>query len=108
MINLWGLSNISKISNNRSLNNENSSFLVDSWNINYPVLNRYIHDNKLTKKYFNLFYCHRQFKVISRFNYVSKFWFYYFLHFLSKIFYFLNKYIPVNLKKYLKSKLKNA
>jgi len=107
MINLWGVSNINKISNDRSLNNENSGFLTESWNNNYPVFMNFLNNNGLNKKYLDLFYCHRQFKIIAKKEYFLKFWLIYINYIFKKFFENIKKIIPLNIKIYIKNKLKS-
>jgi hypothetical protein len=85
MINLWGISGISKISNDRSLNNETSVFLINSWNKNFPVFNRFLKDKDLSKNFLDLVYCHCQFKIIERKKYFFRFWLFHIIHFFIRI-----------------------
>jgi hypothetical protein len=102
MINLWGVSNIRKIFNDRKLNNENSTYLKSSWSDNLIVLNRYLENNNLTKKYLDLLYCHQQFDIKIKYKYILKFWKFYIQNFCKKMSKLLKSFIPKKVKLYLK------
>ncbi len=65
MINLYEISKISKIENDRQLTNEPNAFLTESHKKNSLTFNNFLNDFKISKKYFDLAYCHIKFKNVS-------------------------------------------
>ncbi|MCX6757178.1 MAG: hypothetical protein NTW35_03475 [Candidatus Nomurabacteria bacterium] len=105
MVNLWGVTNISKISNDRTLNNESMNFLMESWNNNFPVLSNFLSANKISKNYIDLVYCHLQFKVIKKYKYIRKFLFFYIIYSYKYFIKIIKNMVPKTIKSYLKGKL---
>ena len=64
-INLFGISNISKIENDRVVNNETNTWLLNCWLKNKVVLDRFISEYKLSRHLDNLTYCHSQFRLLT-------------------------------------------
>lgn len=98
MVNLWGISNISKVRNDRSLNNETSTFFTESLKKNWPPFYNYLCDYNLSRKYNSLLYCHKKFKVLNVKKYIEKFSSFYIL-------YYLKQAVPIKIKNYLKKHL---
>jgi hypothetical protein len=65
MINLYDISKISKIENDRQLVSEPNAFLTESHKKNSLVFNKFLNDFKISKSYFDLAYCHIRFKNVS-------------------------------------------
>lgn len=99
MINLWNVVNILKIQNNRILNKESDLFFTESLNYNNPIFYKFIKEEKINKKYKRLFYCHRQFEVIDKYNYYKKF-------IIFNLIYFIKELTPIQLKVKIKKILK--
>lgn len=98
MINLWGISNINKVRNDRSLNNETSAFFTESLKRNWPLFYNYLRDYNLSKNYNSLLYCHKKFKVLSVKKYIEKFSLFYIL-------YYLKQAVPIKIKIFIKKYL---
>lgn len=73
MINIWGLSDISKIVNDRKVTKEGKKYLEDSWNENYKVFAQFLKAYKLNNDFLNLTYLHTRFTPLGTFKYYRRF-----------------------------------
>lgn len=74
MVNIYEESKAYKISNDRKLTNESDQFLINSWKLNSITFNKFLEENKITKEYFDLTYCHFRFKLTAnKFKHYYKF-----------------------------------
>lgn len=99
MINLWNITDISKIQNNRQLNKETVDFFNNSLNYNTPIFLKFLRNEKLSERFKFLFYCHNQFEVIDKNIYKQKFFYF-------NIIYILTNYITLNIKLTIKKCLR--
>jgi hypothetical protein len=65
-INLFPISKISKVENDREPNNETKQWLSNSWNNNKKIVDRFIKDNQVGYDILSLWRCHFYFKLIGR------------------------------------------
>lgn len=63
MINIYEESKVIKIENDRELVNELNQFLINSHKLNSAVFNSFLSENKISKEYFDLAYCHLKFTI---------------------------------------------
>lgn len=75
--NLWGKSNVSKISNDRNTHNETEDYFMVSSVNNGKVFNKFLNDKNLPNTYWKLDYCNSRFKPFNGFIYKSYFLVYY-------------------------------
>lgn len=73
MINLWSLSNISKIVNDRKVTNDGKKYLDTSWKRNYKVFAKFLDVNNLSHDFLNLIYIHSCFVPRNKVKYYSTF-----------------------------------
>ncbi|HQC49762.1 MAG: hypothetical protein ACOX0H_02635 [Patescibacteria group bacterium] len=85
MINIYGVSNIKKILNDRFEDAPN--FLEKSFNKNIPTLKKFFADYNLPKSYLNLTYCNWQFKLLNKKKFFCKYSLFYIKRCFKKIIY---------------------
>lgn len=106
-INLYGITNISKIINDRRVNNETDGWLLKCKRKNKTVLDAFIGDYKLSKSLSNLTYCHMQFRILSnKYLHFVNFRRDYFKYYFKTIKSTITPYLPVYLKNIIKKKVK--
>lgn len=105
-INLYGVSNISKIENDRQVNNETSLWLQNCWERNKVVLDQFISDYDLSKNLLNLTYCHMQFRILTnRYAHMLTFFKDYYDYYYGLAKSAVRPYVPVTLKNAIKKVL---
>lgn len=103
MINLFGISNISKVENDRKIGAETNAWLMSCWQRNKVPFERFLQDYKLSNKLFNLTYCHMQFSIVhNKAAYYSQFVQDYSKYFIKFIRGLIVKLIPIKLKNIIK------
>ena len=107
MFNIYEESVISKIENDRQLTNEPSQFLISSHKKNTKIFNEFLSDHSLTKRFFNLTYCHLKFKITknSTGHYIRFLRDLYNYYFISQLKFLISKVIPNVFKKLIKRKV---
>jgi hypothetical protein len=105
--NLFQASKARKISNDRSVNNENDQYFKMSLNKNWPVFRSFLADSHLSEEYFFLAYCNLKYKVVGSFvanvKYRLKFSSSYFFYYKRLLRRSISRIIPIKLKLFLKS-----
>jgi len=105
MINIYKESKIYKIENDRELTNEPNQFLINSHRLNSITFNKFLDENKITKKYFDLTYCHIKFKLtVNKFKHYYKFKQDIFEYIVRRIRKSVSKLIPKLIKNIIKRK----
>lgn len=67
-INIYEETKVKKICNDRQVNNETDSYFKMCLNKNWPVLNKYLKENKMSKQFFSLAYCNLTYNIPNFFN----------------------------------------
>lgn len=99
MINFFGVSNISKVENDRKVGAETNAWLMSCWQKNIVPFEQFINDYKLSGELFNLTYCHMQFSLIKkRTAHYSLFFVDYSKYFINLTRRFISKLVPDNVK----------
>ncbi|MDL1966958.1 MAG: hypothetical protein LWW97_00070 [Deltaproteobacteria bacterium] len=65
LVNLYEISKIKKIENDRKITNESGRFFVESHAKNSAVFDEFLYDYSISNKYYDLAYCHFKFKIIG-------------------------------------------
>lgn len=65
MLNLYRLSSIAKIENDRKPGNETQAWLLKCWKINEAVFRQFLEHHRLPAQLMHLTYCHLQFRVLG-------------------------------------------
>ncbi|QTA38496.1 hypothetical protein JYK00_02965 [Thermosipho ferrireducens] len=100
MINIFEEARVYKIENDRKLTQESQQFLSNSHKRNSAIFNRFLNEHKISRKYFNLTYCHLKFKITrNKFSHYLKFCCDILLY---EIWSALSAIIPKKFKSYLK------
>jgi len=73
MINLWGLSNISKIVNDRKVTKDGKKYLDTSWKRNHKVFAEFLNANDLSHDFLNLIYIDSRFTPVNKLRYYRTF-----------------------------------
>lgn len=110
--NIFELSKVHKIINDRTVNNENEDYFKMSLNKNWPVLERFLNNSNLSKEYFSLTYCNLQFKIaggiLANLKYRIKYIRTYMKYFRSYLIKSIISIIPKNVKSLVKSVVKGG
>lgn len=65
-INIYKISKIKKILNNRSQNNEDQKWLNECLLKNRIIMDNFLIDNNIKENYYNMTYCHKKYKIVEK------------------------------------------
>lgn len=105
MVNLYEISKIKKIENDREITNESRRFFIESHARNSAVFDEFLYDYSLSKKYYDLAYCHFKFDVIR--SAVKHYLYFYIdivMYLKRRIIGVASRVLPVTIKEMVKGK----